>query len=81
MVAQELLKSYPQFVYMPTDSDHYIVNYDKLSVLSLKGIQELSLENVELRKENKRVKHKLDLLIQAWCEKDPTAEVCSDQHD
>ena len=42
VIAQEIIKYYPEMVYYNKKTDNYIVYYDKLVTLALKGIQELA---------------------------------------
>ena len=42
VIAQEIIKYYPEMVYYNQKTDNYIVYYDKLVTLALKAIQELT---------------------------------------
>ncbi|MBY0425964.1 MAG: tail fiber domain-containing protein, partial [Cytophagales bacterium] len=42
VIAQEIVKNYPEFVYHDAKADRYVVYYDKLVSLAIKGIQELN---------------------------------------
>lgn len=58
VIAQEILQHYPDMVYHDTVSDRYIVHYEKLTTVLLKGIQELSskisaLENAQQNTQQK----------------------------
>ena len=77
--AQELIKVFPEYVYKPPQSKYYIVNYDKLSVLSLKAIQELSRENDQLKAESQKIKAENQEIKAALCELKPTFGFCADQ--
>ena len=63
VIAQEILKYFPDFVYHDTKSDRYLVYYDKLTTVLLKGMQEqqeqiegLKATNSTLQLENDRIK-------------------------
>jgi hypothetical protein len=56
VIAQEILKYFPDFVYHDTKLDRYLVYYDKLTTVLLKGMQEqqqmidmLTLDNTKLK--------------------------------
>jgi Ribonuclease G/E len=67
VIAQEILKYFPDFVYHDTKSDRYLVYYDKLTTVLLKGMQEqqeqinaLKTESNSLKAENCNLKTALD---------------------
>jgi hypothetical protein len=53
VIAQEILQHYPDMVYHDTVSDRYIVHYEKLTTVLLKGIQELHQQNQQLQDEQR----------------------------
>ncbi|MGZ3797024.1 MAG: tail fiber domain-containing protein, partial [Pseudobdellovibrionaceae bacterium] len=76
VIAQEINKYFPELVYHDEKDDRYMVAYDKLTSLLIKGMQELKnekdrqfndlkLENAELRS--------------ALCEMNPRSKICN-QH-
>jgi hypothetical protein len=67
VIAQEILKYFPDFVYHDEKSDRYLVYYDKLTTVLLKGMQEqqeqinaLKLESNSLKSENINIKSVID---------------------
>ncbi len=52
VIAQEILKYYPDMVFHDEKSDRYIVHYDKLTTVLLKGIQEQQAQIEELKSTN-----------------------------
>ncbi|HEY0262452.1 MAG TPA: tail fiber domain-containing protein, partial [Chitinophagales bacterium] len=53
VIAQEILKYYPEFVFHDEKSDRYLVYYDKLTTLLIKAVQEQQgmIENILKRLE------------------------------
>lgn len=56
VIAQEILEYYPDMVYHDTASDRYIVYYEKLTTVLLKGIQEQQQMIEQLQDENADLK-------------------------
>jgi hypothetical protein len=56
VIAQEILKYFPDFVYHDTKSDRYLVYYDKLTTVLLKGIQEQQQKIDALTEDNAKLK-------------------------
>lgn len=61
VIAQEILQHYPDMVYHDTLADRYIVHYEKLTTVLLKGIQELYEDNEMLRVNNNNIQRSLDM--------------------
>jgi hypothetical protein len=59
VIAQEILQHYPDMVYHDTVSDRYIVHYEKLTTVLLKGIQELHQQNQQLQDEQRNTNAQL----------------------
>ena len=58
VIAQEINDHYPEIIFFDEEKDRYLVYYDKLSHILLKGVQELSakisaLENVQQNTQQK----------------------------
>lgn len=68
VIAQEILQHYPDMVYHDTVSDRYIVHYEKLSTVLLKGIQELYRENEKLLANQNKMSAKLEELTEMKAE-------------
>jgi predicted RNase H-like nuclease (RuvC/YqgF family) len=56
------LKYFPDFVYHDEKSDRYLVYYDKLTTVLLKGIQEQQSEIELLKSENSNLKNNNEVL-------------------
>lgn len=60
VIAQEIEKEFPEFVYRTKDTSvkggRMLVDYNKLTTILLKGLQELKVDNDELRAELTKVK-------------------------
>jgi hypothetical protein len=56
VIAQEILKYFPDFVYHDEKSDRYLVYYDKLTTVLLKGIQEQQQMIDALTQDNSKLK-------------------------
>lgn len=63
VIAQEIEKEFPEFVYRTSDpkleGGRLLVYYDKLSTVLLRGEQELKQENDKLKQENARLEREL----------------------
>lgn len=59
VVAQELAEKYPEMVLYNKELDQYLVYYDKLTVLLLKGMQEQQRLIDELKNENIRIQKEM----------------------
>jgi hypothetical protein len=59
LVAQEIEKYFPDFVYHDTKSDRYLVYYDKLTIVLLKGMQEQQEQIDTLKADIQKIKELL----------------------
>jgi hypothetical protein len=59
VIAQEILKYFPDFVYHDTKSDRYLVYYDKLTTVLLKGMQEQQEQIDTLKADIQKIKELL----------------------
>ncbi len=60
VIAQEVYEHYPEIIYYDEEKDSYLVHYDKLSALLLKGVQELSEENTSLKRKNEELNSRVE---------------------
>ena len=63
VIAQELAAKYPEMVYYNAAIDQYLVYYDKLSALVIKGIQEQQQELELLKQQYRELNEKIELLL------------------
>ena len=57
--AQDLIEMFPEMV-RKSESGYYVVDYNMLAVIAIKGIKELYKENKELKKELQKIKNLLN---------------------